>query len=393
MSLFKFNDDSLLVSLDMGSYALRCAVFRKQEQIPLELVSFKETKTLGVEESRVVHFEEISSAFSEVLTSSEDSCKSSFSEIWLGFSPSFYSFHSRGMAALISREVTKQDMDISLKTACAVPLPDGHICLHKNPEFFSVDGKDRVLNPLGLSGLRMETEVHLVSSPQFYCQDVMKVLKTLGYSPKAFFHNLVAFGQNFTSFQQKKNGICVCDIGYKSTRLIAYHEGKASVMIAIPTGGDHFSEELANQFHISKEEAENLKEEKGHLLFQNHEGEEESIETSNGSLYLSKKLFSQTLEKTAEKLLQQIKEALNHYKLFDQMASGFLFTGSTAYLPGFIELAGFHLGGSVSHPQNNYENFKQTNNFALIEQAYLEDKLTRPKQNFSSRRRAWRELF
>ena len=393
MSLFKFNDDSLLVSLDIGSYALRCAVFRKKEQIPLELISFKEVKTSGMEESRVTHFEEIISTLDEILSSSEDSCKSSFSEIWLGFSPSFYSFHSQGMAALISREVTKQDRDLAVETACAVPLPEGHICLHKNPEFFSVDGKEGVLNPLGLSGLRMETEVHLVSIPQFYCQDIIKALKTLGYSPKAFFHNLVAFGQHFTSFQQKRKGICVCDIGYKSTRLIAYHKGKALAMISIPIGGDHFTEALANQFHIPKEEAEYLKETKGNLLIQTFDQEEASLEVSNGSLYLSRKLFSQTLEKAAEKLLQKIKESLDHYKLLDQMSSGFLFTGSTAYLPGFTELAGFHLGGPVSHPTNKYENFKQTNNFTLIEQAYLENKLNRPKQNLPYKRWAWRELF
>ena len=296
------------------------------------------------------------------------------------------------MAALISREVTKQDIDLAVQTACAVPLPNGHIRLHKNPGFFSVDGKEGVLNPLGLSGLRIETEVHLVSCPQFYCQDIVKTLKTLGYSPKAFFHNLVAFGQNFTSFQQKKNGICLCDIGHKSTRLIAYSKGKAIVMTSIPIGGDHFTKALADQFHISKEEAEDLKERKGSFL-QTYPQKEESIEASNGSLYLSRKLFNQTLEKTAEKLLQKIKESLESYKLFDQLASGFLFTGSTAYLPGFVELAGFYLGGPVSHPKNKYESFKPDCNFTLIEQAYLENKLHFPKQTFSSQRRAWRELF
>ena len=393
MALFKFNDDSLLVSLDIGSYSVRCAVFRKNEQFPLELLSFIEKRSLGLDESRITNFEDLSLVFSEVLESSEELCKSSFSDIWLGFSPSFYSFRSQGMAALISREVTKKDLDMAVETACAVPLPNGHICLHNNPESFCVDGQAKVLNPLGLSGLRLETEVYLVTTPQFYCRDMINALKNLGYTPRAFFHNLIAFGQNFTSVQQKKNGVCVCDIGYKSTRVIVYFNGETSAMFSIPIGGEHFSLALTQQFNISIEESEILKETKGKLLFQSYEEEEDSIEVGNGSLYLSHKLFTQTLERTAENFFKQIKNALSHYKLLEKISSGFLFTGGTAYMPGFNELAGFYLGGQVSHPKNLYENFKQTNNFALIQQAYLEDKLKNQKQKFSSKRMVWRELF
>jgi len=78
----------------------------------------------------------------------------------------------------------------------------------------------------------------------------------------------------------------------------------------------------------------------------------------------------------------------------DKISSGFLFTGGTAYLSGFLELASFHLGGPPAfHPQNLYGNFKQTNNLALIQQAYLEDKLTIPKQHFVSKRPVWKDLF
>ena len=393
MALFKFNDNSLLVGLDVGSYATRCSVFRKKEQFPLEILSFVEKRTSGLEESRVINFEDLSLVLSEVFDQTEELCKSSFSEVWLGFSPSFNSFYSRGMAALTSREVRKQDLDSAVETACAVPLPNQHIRLHAQPEAFSVDGQEEVLNPLGLSGLRLETEVHIVTTPQHYCRDIMKILKFLGYTPRRFFHNLIAFGQNFTSFQQKKSGVCLCDIGYKSTRVLVYHNGKTELMFSLPIGGERFSSDLASQFNISIEEVELLKETKGKLLFQSYEEKEDSIELRNGSTYLSHKLFVQTLEKTAEELLKQIKDVLIHKKLIEKLSSGFLFTGGTAYMPGFMELASFYLGGQVSHPKNLYENFKQTNNFALIQQAYLEDQLKNYKQNFSSKRSVWRELF
>ena len=172
-----------------------------------------------------------------------------------------------------------------------------------------------------------------------------------------------------------------------------YVNGKTETMFSIPMGGYHFSLAIASQFNISLESAELLKEEKGKLLFESYEEKEESIELAVDSLYLSRKFFIQTLESKAEELLGQIKERLVHQKLMDKISLGFLFTGGTSKLPGFTQLASFHLGGQVSHPNNLYDNFKQTNNFSLIQQAYLEDKLKIQKSKFSSKWFLWRDLF
>ena len=393
MSLFKLNDDSLLASMDIGSRSVRCAVFKKSAQFPLELLAWSEKESVGLEESRITNFESLSLVFSEVLSLAEELCKSSFSEVWLGFSPSFNFFRSQGMVALTDREVTKADLDLAVKTACAVPLPDRHICLHSFPESFCVDGQAEVLNPLGLSGLRLETEVCLVTVPQFYCRDIIKCLKLLGYAPRAFFHNLVAFGQNFTTAQQRKNGIGLCDVGYKSSRVIVYKGGKTEEMFVVDMGGHDFSLALAEQFNIPLESADRLKEEQGQIFLKSYEGEGDTIELAALSLYLSRPLFIQTLEKTAEKLFEKIKMKLVHKQLMDKISSGFIFTGGTAYLPGFTDLAGFCLGGQAFHPKNLYENFKQTNNLALIQQAYLENKLKTVKQSFSKKWSVLRDLF
>lgn len=392
MTLFKFNDDNLLVSVDIGSYAIRCAVFRKGEQFPLELLAFAEKKTAGLEESRILNSDDLSLSLSEVLNSAEELCNSSFSTVWIGFSPPFHYSRSQGMLALINREVSQNDVDLCVKTACAVPLPDGHIGLHSTPESFCVDNQTDVLNPLGLSGLRLETDVRLVTTPHFYSKDLIKVLKNLGYKPLAFFHNLVAFSQNFTSPQMKKEGICFCDLGYKSTRGIVYHKGKTVKMFSIPIGGYHFSAALCTQFNISLEMAEQLKETQGQLLFSSYEKGEAPI-TANKDLYLSRKLFIQVLEKTTEKLLEQIKQTLTSHNLIKYLSSGFMFSGGTSSIKGFTEFSSFYLGKPVSHPHKIYEKFKPENNLALVQQAYLENKFTIPKQISSARWFVLRELF
>ncbi|MCY4321872.1 MAG: hypothetical protein OXC37_05695 [Bdellovibrionaceae bacterium] len=392
MAFFKLNDDSLLVSLDLGSYATRCAVFKKSDQLPFKLLAYTEQQTQGLEESRITDFESLSLVFSEVLSSAEELCRSSFSELWLGFSPPFHSFRSKGMVALPNKEVTKKDIDLVIHTACAISLPNQHKKLHSRPEAFSVDSQPEVLNPLGLTGLRLETDVRLISTPELYCKDLHKVLKNLGYKPKAFFHTLLAFGENLTSFDQKKNGICLCDIGHNSTRGIVYLNHKIEDMFSIPIGAYHLTQFLSSQFNLSFELAESLKHNSSEFLLNTYSQGEEPLETSQDNLYISRKAFSSSLEQALSKILEEVKLRLSK-QLLDSISSGFIFTGETAYIKGFTDWAEFYLGKPVCVPQNTYDNFKSTNCFTLLQQAYLDNKIYYPKQNSFSKWSVLKELF
>lgn len=393
MAFFKLNDDSLLVGLDIGSYAVRCTVFKKSDQVPFELLAFTEEKTQGMEEYRITDFESLSLVFSEVLFKAEELCNSSFSEVWLGFSPPFHSFRSKGMVALPSKTVTKKDLDLAVHTACAVSLPYQHRHLHSRPESFSVDSQPEVFNPLGLTGLRLETDVCLISSPELYCKNLNSILKNLGYKPRSFFHNILVLGENLTAFDHKKNGVCLCDIGYKNTRGIVYVNNKIESLFSIPLGAYHLSQNLSSQFNFSFELAEDLKNRSAELLFNSYSQSDEPLETLQENLYISRKAFSNSLEKMSSKILEEIKLKLVNKGLLDKLNSGFIFTGPTAYIKGFIELAEFHLGQSVNYSKQYYDNFKVTNNFAILQQAYTENKLYHSIQRHPSKWSVLKELF
>ena len=393
MARFKFNDDNVLASLDLGSSSVRCVVSRKTSN-GLEPISFYEKECEDLEEGRIVDFHEVVPIIGEVLESSERLSNTFFSEVFLGFSAPFHSFYSHGMAALSLREVTRKDQDLALKTACAVPIPDQHIRLHSNPQEFSVDGKKGILNPLGLSGLRLEVEVHIVTVPQFYCQDMTKVLKILGCKPKGFINNLIAFGENLTSFTQKKEGVCFCDIGRKSSRLITYYRGKVVDMIRIPIGEEHFSLAIANKFKISPAEAQKLKEHWGTLQSYSID-EEEQIEVEGEGLFFSYKTFTNVLEQVAKDLFKNIKHNIDSKNLTNQINSGYIFTGSTSFLKGFLEIARFHLGKPVFYPKGTdlkENNFKQMNTFAIAQQSYSFDKF-QSQDLFDSKWSKLKDLF
>ena len=395
MTRFKFHNDQIIAGLDIGSSSICCSVALKGGVKTLELLSFNEKPSKGLEEGRVIDFNEIIPVIGEVLEEAEVLSKSSFSEVWIGLSSSFHSFTSRGMAVLPTREVTKKDMELALETACAIPLTPRHQIIHKLPQGFNIDGKGEVSNPIGLSGLRLETLVRLLTIPEFYCQDLSKVLKALGCATKGFIYSLIAYGENLLESQKKKDGCCFCDIGQKSSRFIIYHNNKIKSIFSLPIGGDLLTLSLAHHFKISHNEAEQLKIKEGRL--QAHTiSEEEVIQNSTGDFFISKKSFSQVLEKSVINFFEGIKAYLENNNLIQFIPAGFVFSGSTSLLSGFLEMAGLELGASVTHPKKiilEEENYKKDKMFSLIKQAYVMEQFSIQNPPFASRWSKIRELF
>lgn len=393
MNRFKFNDNSILVSLDIGTSFLSCLVCVKKKQ-SLQTLSFFQKPSRGLKEGGVLHFDEALPAIGEVLEESEKLSGRSFTEIVVGFSPEFKSFSSHGMAALISREVEKRDIDLAIQTACAIPINNHHLRMHNKAQEFSVDGKKGILNPLGLSGLRLETQVQIVSVPEFYCQDISKILSVLGFTPRAFVHNLMAFGEQLTSFHQKQEGVCLCDIGHYSTRLIFYKNYKIIKMATLDFGGHHFSKLLSEKFKRSITESETLKRNVG-TLNSHFAKDMDHIETEEG-LFLSQKAVIACLEEAGKTLFLKIKQYAQSHSLFDSIKSGFVFTGSSCLLDGFLDLARLQLSPLIHFSQElNFQKNrpKQMEAMAIAKQAYFQEELKTKASPFVSKWMKWRELF
>jgi len=381
MSFFKLNDNRLLASVDLGSYLIKCTVFEKSDKLPLKILSSTEQKTSGLENSRIIDFQSFTLALSEVLSRAEELSGSSFSEVWLGFSPPFHFRKSYGMVALPNKEVLKPDLDLAIQTAMAVPLPDQHISLHQRPEVFYVDSKQEITNPLGLSGLRLEVQIGLFNVLDSYKNSFHKALKTIGYKPRSFSHNIMSFGEHFTSLEEKQNGVCVCDIGHSETRVISYHKNKIQNLFSIPMGGKQLTQALVDEFRLTFNQAEELKHQEARLLCHSPI-ESEALEYSQTGVYISRKKLSLCLESVFAKLLAEIKKSIPH-KEKTEFIKSFIFTGASSYIKGFLEFAELNLGRSVSHKNLFYKNFQDNQNLTLLQQAYLENKLEQevPKTN------------
>lgn len=385
MARFKFHNDQVIAGLDIGSAFIFCAVATKTSDSQVELLSFNERPTKGLLENRVTHFNELIPVIGEVLEEAEEISKSSFSKVWLGFNPPFHSLISKGMAALPTREVTQKDVDIALNTACAVPIAPQHQIIHKIPQGFNVDGKGEVVNPIGLSGLRLETLVRLVTVSKFYCQDLTRVLKTLGCVPKGFIHNLIAHGEHLIDSRKKKEGCCFCDIGQKSSQFIVYQDNKIKHLFSLPIGEDFFTSALSYHFKIH-----------GGTLQSNFVSEEEMIQGLRDDFFISKKIFAQALEKSASNFFKSIKTYVDSNELDKFIPAGFIFSGSISQLNGFLDQARLELGATVSHPMNlvsGETNLKRDKTFSLVKQAYAMERMNSQEHSFSLNLSKLKELF
>ena len=393
MARFKLNNENVIVSLDAGTSSIRCAVIQKDEDLSTELLAYSEKPCQGLDEGRVVDFNEVIPIVGEVLEEAETLSKTSFSELWVGLSGDFHSFPSRGMTVLPTREVTKKDIALAIQTACAVPIPSHHTRIHNNPQSFHIDNQSEVINPLGLSGLRLETQIHIVTIPEFYCQDLTKVLKAVGCTPKGFIHNLVAFAGHLTDLRQKKNGVCLCDIGYRSSRAIVYHQGKITDMFRIPFGGEHLSLAISERFKISLEEAEALKTKQG--SFASHSiSDEEQIETGEEGLFIACNAFSEVLENTIKQLFSSLRQRLELKHALHHINSGIIWTGQTAFVPGFLELARSRTGLAASYPRPFISNdFKKTTTFTIAQEAARKENLQIQKTPFTSHWTKLKDFF
>ena len=175
--------------------------------------------------------------------------------------------------------------------------------------------------------------------------------------------------------------------------MIVYHQGKTVDMFRIPIGGEHLSLAVSERFKISLEEAEALKIKQG--SFSSHSIDiDEQIEAGSDGMFIAFKSFTEVLEEKIKQLFDCIRERLDSKQLLDQINSGIIWTGKTAFVPGFLELARLHTGMASSHPQHFISNdFKKTNSFTIAQTAPAQERFKTQKIPFASRWTKIRDFF
>ena len=324
------DDRKIITGLDLGANSVKCVMGVVGEGV--EILGSAEVEHQGIQNQQIVDTRNVADAVRRVCQEVEIVSENSITNLWVSLGNSFRMFSSEGMAIITGGGVAQKHILQSIATARAVPLPERQEVVHILPSYFRVDRKDHVFNPIGLSGLRLETSVLLVTCDTSSIQDLRRCLTESGRTPRGFVIKALASGLAVASEEDKNQGVCVIDIGKNYSQLSVFLKGRVVYMSQVPFGGDDITGELVSRLKVSPALAENLKIQYGLPLAGDFS---KRINLSDDFSIKGQELYS-ALAQSLSHCFYHIKEELKEKKLLDQIYSGIILTGGGSLLKNIV---------------------------------------------------------
>lgn len=252
--------------------------------------------------------------------------------------------NSRGVVAVSGkhREVSQTDVDRALEAAKAVNLPPDREIIHVLPQTFVVDDQDGVKEPVGMSGVRLEVEVHLVTGAVTSVQNVIRSVNRAGLTVQDIVLEPLASSEAVISTEEKELGILLIDLGGGTTDAALFRDGALWYTGILPLGGDHISNDIAVGLRTPTSDAEDLKKRYGCALTALvREDETVDVPSVGGRKprQLSRQILSEIIQPRVEEIFTLVARDLARAGLQDVAAAGVVVTGGTSIMQGLPELA------------------------------------------------------
>ena len=331
---------NLLVGLDIGTSKIVAIVAELTPEKRLNIVGLGVQPSRGLKKGVVVNIEATMASIQRVLEEAELMADCRIAEVYVGIAGSHIrSLNSSGMVAIKEKEVTQADIDRVVETAKAIAIPNDQQILHILPQEFIIDGQEDVREPLGMSGVRLEVKVHIVTGAVSAVENITKCVRRCGLEVKDVMLQPLASATAVLNDDEKELGVCLMDIGGGTSDLAVFTGGAIRHTAVIPIAGDQVTNDVAMTLRTPTKDAEELKVRHGCALRQLADPND-IIEVpgvgDRGPRKLSRQKLAEVIEPRIEELL----------------SSGIVLTGGTALLAGMTELGEevFHLPVRVGVP-------------------------------------------
>lgn len=339
------NQRSLIFGLDIGSTHVT-ALLAETTEDSFKVIGLGQAQNKGIKNGVVVDIAKTTEAIKKAKSAVETMSGRYVNSVWVSCGGAHVrSLESNGMLAIESGEVTKSDLERVIKTAQAIVLPDDQQILHVLPKEFFIDGYRGIRNPIGIRGVRLEVDVHMITGNKSHFPNVVKCVELAGLKVKGFVLQQLAASLAVMTEDEKELGACVVDIGGGSTDLICYKDGAVIHTATIPVGGSHFTQDLSIGLRTSPADAERLKIKYAHCLPQSSELDE-MVEVPNvgdaSFRTVSRRNICQIIEPRADEVYRLIFDHLEKEKLIDKVNAGLVLTGGASSLKGFVDLGRYN---------------------------------------------------
>ena len=337
----------LVFALDIGTSKVMVAVAemladRDNPAEGFKIVGLGQAPTAGIRRGVVVDIEATVQSIQSALKEAELMADCKISHVITGITGSHIrGQNSHGMVAIKDREVTQADVNRVIETAKAVNIPADQRLLLVEPQEFIIDGQE-VREPVGMSGVRLEANVHIVTGAQTAAENVIKCVRRCGLEVEQLVLHPLASSHAVLTEDEKELGVAVLDIGAGVSDIAIYTGGAIRHTAIIPVAGELITSDIAMALRTPTRDAEDIKIEHG-VAKQLLASAEERLEVpglgDRGPRMLSRQMLASVIEPRAEEIFALAQQVIRESRLEDVISSGVVLCGGTAQMPGMAELA------------------------------------------------------
>lgn len=340
--MLRKTDKNLLVSLDIGSAKVVVVVAEVLVNGSLELIGIGSCPSHGIKKGIVVDIDAVVGSVKKAIEEAELMSGCQIYSVYTGISGNHISsINSRGVVAIQQREVAQIDLHRVIESARAVPIPANKKVLHIIPQEFIIDNQSGIKEPLGMSGIRLEANIHMITSSISCAQNIVSCVRRCGIEVDDIVLAQLASSYAVLTDDEKQLGVCVVDIGGGTTDVSIYTEGAIRHTLSLPVAGSQVTNDLAVALRCSSEVAEGVKLKHGCTLQDlADEKQEISIEQlGKESSELSESDLVAVIEPRYEEILSLVNSELEELNLKSSLNSGVVLTGGAAQIKGIVNLA------------------------------------------------------
>jgi cell division protein FtsA len=347
----------LIVGLDIGTSKVAALVATLGADGRLEILGMGNHGSKGLKKGVVVNIEDTVTAIQRALEEAELMADCKIASAYAGIAGSHIkSFNSTGMVAVKDREVSTLDVERAIETAKAVNIPTDQQILHVLRQEFIIDGQEDVREPIGMSGVRLEVKVHIVTGAVSAAQNIVKCIRRCGLEVNDLILQPLASSRAVLSEDEKDLGVCLIDVGGGTTDLAIFTHGAIRHTAVIPIAGDQITNDIAMALRTPTAEAEQIKIRHGVALRQLADANE-MIEVpgigDRAPRTMSRQTLAEVIEPRVDELYQLVQKVLHDSGFEDLLSSGIVLTGGSSVMQGMVELGEevFHMPVRIGVPR------------------------------------------
>ena len=352
------NDEQLIVGLDIGTSKVVSIVGQVGPDGSLEIIGTGLHPSSGLKKGVVVNIESTVHSIQRAIEEAELMAGCQIHSVYVGIAGSHIrSMNSHGIVAIRDGEVERADIERVIDAAQAVAIPADQKVLHILPQEYLIDAQEGVKEPLGMSGVRLEAKVHLVTCAINAVQNIEKCIKRCNLAVDEIILEQLASAYSVLTEDEKELGVCLVDIGGGTSDIAIFTEGSIRHTGVIPIAGDQVTNDIAMALRTPTDDADEIKVKYACALTQLANGADSIKVPSVGDRpprELSRQALAEVVEPRYVELFTLVQQELQRSGFQDMLAAGIVLTGGTSKMEGVVDLAEeiFHAPVRIGAPHN-----------------------------------------